>query len=479
MRSIRASLIIGAVLVTWGAFVLAGVAIYRGAKAAMIAGVDKELDEEIRLVASTVRTAGASVELGFRDLDMPEFTSARGAGYLEIWLEDGQVIYRSPVLEGGDIAPAAPAEMNRTEFAWVQAPDGARIRAASLRFEAQHSREHTSSSGRHASPIVHATAAVEPEEINGFLEHLKILLVSVGALAGLAAALTLALVIRSSLQPLHDLAGQIESLNDDDLSSRVNINRVPDEIEPIIRELNQLLARLEAAFQRERNFSADIAHELRTPMADLRSSVEIVLSRPRSTEEYRDTLESTLDPIRRVQSVIETLLYLGRLEAGQIEIEEQAVDVCELAKASWEPHAETARARRLAVDWELPAEALVMTDPLLLEIAIRNVLENATLYTNEGGYIRIRIEEFDGVSRLRVVNSGSNVAPEDVNTLLGRFARGDVSRKSSDGQHFGLGLALAAKIATALRGAIEVQSRIGGEFSVTFSFQSHRERAVI
>jgi len=478
MRSIRTSLIVGAVLVTGSAFALASVAIYRGAKTAMIADVDDELDEEIRLVASTVRTAGAGVELGFKDLDMPEFTSVRGAGYLEIWLEDGRVLYRSPVLAGGDIAAAVPAELNRTEFAWVHAPDGARVRSASLRFEAHRSGKDTSLSPKGAPLKVRATAAVEPEEINGFLDHLNILLLSVGVLTGLAAALTLAVVIRSGLQPLHDLAGQIESLSDDDLSSRVSVNPVPDEIESIIRQLNQLLSRLEAAFQRERNFSADIAHELRTPIADLRSAVEVVLSRPRTPEDYRDTLEGTLDPIRRVQSMIETLLYLGRLEAGQIEIEVQTVDVCELAKAAWQPLAETASRRRLTVEWELPPAALVVTDPLLLEIAIRNVLENATLYANEDGYIRIRIAEVDGLSRLRVVNSGSKVAPEDVNTLLRRFARGDVSRRS-DGEHFGLGLALAAKIATALRGTIDVQSHIGGEFSVTFSFQSQRERAVI
>lgn len=466
---------VGAVLVTGCAFALASVAIYRGAKTTMIADVDQELGEEIRLMASTVRTAGENVELGFQDLDMPEFTSARGAGYLEIWHEDGSVLYRSPALAGGDLSDNPPTEMNHTSFAWIHAPDGARVRAASLRFEAHQADKQA----RHRAPlVVHAVAAVEPEEINGFLGHLKILLLSVGALAGLAAALTLAVVIRSSLQPLHDLAGQIETLSDDDLSSRVALNHVPDEIEPIVRQLNQLLARLDAAFQRERNFSADIAHELRTPMADLRSAVEVVLSRPRSTGDYRETLEGALDPIRRVQSIIETLLYLGRLEAGQIEIEEQAVDMCELAKASWQSLEEIAQRRHLLVNWELPAAAAVITDPLLLEIAIRNVLENATLYTNEGGYIRIRIEDADGACRLRVVNSGSQVAPEDVNTLLRRFARGDVSRKSH-GEHFGLGLALVAKIATALRGTIDVQSHIGGEFSVTFSFPGERERAVI
>jgi two-component system, OmpR family, heavy metal sensor histidine kinase CusS len=479
MRSIRTSLVVGAVLVMACAFALAGIAIYRGARSTLIADVDEELGEEIRLVASTVRTGGASIQLGFQDLDMPEYTSAQGDGYLELWRDDGSVLYRSPTLAGGELTALPAMVTDRTSFAWARTPDGRRVRAVSIRFDVERNEPHATPSPSHRGPLfVHAVAAVEPDEINGFLRRLKALLLAVGALAGLAAALTMAVVIRSSLRPLNDLAGQIERLRDDDLSSRVHVNPVPAEIEPVVGQLNQLLSRVESAFQRERNLSADIAHELRTPMADLRSAVEVVLSRPRAVDDYRETLESTLDPIRRVQAMVERLLYLGRLDAGQIEIEEQAVDMCELVKASWQPLAETAQRRRLKVDWELPQAASIVTDPLLLEIAIRNVLENATLYANEGGYVRIDIDEKDGRTTLRTINSGSKVAPEDVNTLLRRFARGDVSRTAT-GEHFGLGLALAAKIAAALHGSMDVQSRLGGEFSVTLSFQSEREQAVI
>jgi len=472
MRSIRTSLLVGAVVVTACAFALASIAIYRGAKSTLIADVDEELGEELRLVASTVRAQGATVQLGFEDLDMPEYTTARGDGFLQLWLEDGTVLYRSPTLAGGMLTDLPVIQTDQTSFAWARTPDGRRVRAVSIRFEARHEANAT---GR---PLfVQAVAACEPEEIDVFLDRLKILLLAVGALTGLAAALTLAVVIRSSLRPLDVLAGQIEGLRDD-VSSRVHMGRVPREMEPIVQQLNQLLARLESAFQRERTFSADIAHELRTPIADLRSTVEVMLSRPRSTDDYRDTLESTLDPIRRVQAIVERLLYLGRLDAGQIEIEEQPVDLCELVTASWQPVAGTVQRRRLSVEWDLPSAAHVVSDPLLLALAIRNVLENATNYANEGGYVRISIGATNGANTLRIVNSGSNVAPEEVGMLLRRFARGDVSR-TAKGEHFGLGLALAAKIVSALHGAMDVQSRLGGEFSVTFSFESARERAVI
>jgi signal transduction histidine kinase len=235
--------------------------------------------------------------------------------------------------------------------------------------------------------------------------------------------------------------------------------------------LNQLLSRLENAFERERTFSADIAHELRTPMAGLRSSVEVALSRPREADDYRETLEGTLQPIYRVQAMVETLLYLGRLEAGQIEIVERTVDVRELVASSWRPLDAIARERHLNVAWEQPSAVNIVTDPTLLEVAIRNILENAALYANEGGYLRVRIAEEDGSRTVSVVNSGSRVAPEDVSALLGRFTRGDLSRGTS-GEHFGLGLALAGKIAAALRCSMRVESRLGGEFSVTFSLRA-------
>lgn len=481
MRSIRTSLVVGTVAATVVVFSVASVAIYRGAKATLVSHIDEELGEEVRLVASSVRSLGEAIDLEFQELDMPEFTSTAGPGYMQLSLRDGTLLYRSPGLHGADLKLAAPMDSNHTVFEWARTPGGRRARVAGLRFAPQPSNEGAGDpdavplpSTRTGPLVVDLVAALEPTEEVAFLARLKILLVTVGALTALAATGILAVVIRTSLHPLDELAGKIATLSDTGLSSRVQLSATPREVEPIVGQLNQLLSRLEDAFVRERTFSADIAHELRTPLAGLRSAVEVALSRPRPADDYRETLDGTLAIIRRVQTMVETLLYLGRLESGQIEIEERSADVGELVETSWTPLEATARARRLDVAFSLPRGVNVVTDPILLEIAIRNVLENATLYADEGGYVKVEVAEENGAGTLRVVNSGSKVAPEDVGTLLRRFTRGDVSRKTS-GDHFGLGLALAAKIATALRCSMQVESRAGGEFEVTFAMKSDRD----
>ncbi|HET6463742.1 MAG TPA: histidine kinase dimerization/phospho-acceptor domain-containing protein [Candidatus Krumholzibacteria bacterium] len=476
MSSIRNSLIIGTVAVTVCAWSIASVAIYRGARNTLVDHLDEELEEDARLIASTVRSTGNSVELEFQNYDLSEFTSATGPGYVQLWAEDGSVLYRSPGLNGGDLRAAGVIDSDKPVSMWTQSPAGMRVRAIGILFTPL--ADNTPNDGMQAVPLpgggthrVRLIAAIEPTETEAFLARLKVLLVAVGVFTGLAAIVMLAVVIRSRLRPLGELAERIESLGDADLSSRVSLRSTPREIEPIVGQLNRLLSRLENAFERERTFSADIAHELRTPMAGLRASVEVSLSRPREADDYRETLENTLEPIHRVQTMVEKLLYLGRLEAGQIEIVEQTVDVRELVASSWRPLDAIARERRLHVAWDQPRAVNVVTDPMLLEVAIRNILENATLYADEGGYLRVRIAEENGSRTLSVVNSGSKVAANDVGSLLERFTRGDVSRRSS-GDHFGLGLALAEKIASALRCSMRVESRLGGEFSVTVSLRA-------
>jgi two-component system sensor histidine kinase QseC len=386
MRSIRASLVVGTVVVTLGAFSAAGIAVYHFAKNTMMARLDTELREEVHIVASTVRIAGGRVHLEFQELDMPEFTSEHGPGFLQLWLDDGSVLYRSPSLAGADIQASATAPPDAPFCGWMRMPNGSRVRGVAMAFEAQPDHElHDAVEGiplaaSHRGPVfVRVVLAALPEEIDEFLERLRALLIIVGALAGLMATAMLAYVIGSSLRPLNVLAAEIESVGDDNLSARVEARSIPHEMGPIVRQLNELLARLEDAFQRERTFSADIAHELRTPIAGVLSAVEVVLSRPRPVDDYRETLEEVLPAVRRVQSMVETLLYLGRLESGQIEIEETAVDIRDLVQTAWEPLAATAGQRRLTVEWDVHDAAHVITDPLLLEIAIRNVLENAVL----------------------------------------------------------------------------------------------------
>jgi two-component system, OmpR family, heavy metal sensor histidine kinase CusS len=473
MKSIRASLILGSVAGAVIIFSLSAVAIYRGAKATLVRQLDENLIDQVRVIASVVKLTPDGMEVEIGDIDVPEFASAGGYGYLEVWLDPDSVLYRSPSLKGRDLERSSSLDLNQPVFSWARAADGAHVRAVEFRTESVVDPEDWEEA--HATPpkpsVVRLIAAEKATDIDAFLARLRRLMVAVSALGGLAIAGLLAVVVRRSLRPLDNLAREIGNLSDSDLSTRIRIPIVPREMEPVVNELNQLLARLEDAFARERTFSADIAHELRTPIAGLRSTVEVALSRPREGGDYRDTLQGLLDIIQKVQAMVETLLYLGRLEAGQVEIEQRTVDLRELVQSSWKSLAETAQARRLVVSWNLSGEVNVTADPILLEVAIRNVLENAVTYADEGGRVRVEVVLEGERGFVRVANSGSHVPQERVGELLRRFTRADPSRRAS-GEHFGLGLALATKIAAVLRCSVDVTSQVGGEFVVTLTMAS-------
>jgi two-component system, OmpR family, heavy metal sensor histidine kinase CusS len=471
MKSIRTSLIVGSVLGTVAVFALSAIAIYRGAETVLIGQLDRGLEDQARVIASVVKLTPEGMEVEIEDIDVPEFTSPAGHGYLQLWLDADSVMYRSRRLSGQSLEVDRTLSLNRPAFRWTRVGDGVHARAVSLRTHSVVDSEDWEEVGLPMPPpvVIDVVAAMETTATDAFLARLKTLLVAVCALGGLVVAGVLAAVVRGSLRPLDHLAREIGKLGDSgDLSARVRIPVTPREMEPVVAQLNQLLERLDAAFQRERTFSSDIAHELRTPLAGLRSTVEVALSRSRDAEDYRETLAGLLAIIHKIQDIMETLLYLGRLEAGQVEIERRDVDLGDLVKASWAPLAEAARARRLAVSWNVPRTVEVTADPILLEVAIRNVLDNAVSYTNEGGYVRVEIDGAGTAGSLRVANSGSNVAPEAVGDLLRRFTRADTSRAAS-GRHVGLGLALAHRIATVLGWSLHIDSRVGGEFVVTLS----------
>jgi two-component system sensor histidine kinase QseC len=468
LKSIRTSLVAGSVIGTVVVFTLSGIAIYRGARSTLLRQLDRALDDQAHVIASVVKYTPDGIEVEVEDIDIPEFTSPSGRGYLEVWLDADSVLYRSPRLEGRDLDVVGTAELDHPLFRWIRA-DHAHARAVDLRTPAVVDPEDWQEANLPTpkGPVIHLVAAQTATDLDTFLAGLRKLLIAVGALGGIVVAAVLATVIQRSLRPLDQMAGQIAGLRDDNLSARVRMPVVPREVAPVVDQLNQLLARLEEAFQREHQFSGDIAHELRTPLAGLRSTLEVALSRPRDSDDYRATMTGLFAIVRRVQNMVETLLYLGRLDSGQVEIERHVVNICELANAVWEPLAPAAHARGVSVSLHLPGEVNVTSDPVLLEVAMRNVLDNAVAYVNDGGHIGIEAGIVNHHAQLRVTNSGSLVAQERVGELLRRFTRADPSRRS--GEHFGLGLALTSRIAGSLGCGLEITTTDGGEFVLVLS----------
>jgi two-component system sensor histidine kinase QseC len=261
------------------------------------------------------------------------------------------------------------------------------------------------------------------------------------------------------------MATEISGLDVQDLSARVKAGQSVKELRPVGERLNELLGRLEAAFERERAFSADVAHELRTPLAGLRSTIDVILSKSREPAEYIEALKDSQQITVSMHAMVENLLTLARLEAGQVQIQKESVNLHELMRSTWQPFEEQAASRCLQVEWTPIPEVYVSTDSSLLRLAVRNAFENAVLYANEGGEIKIAVEPADDTVSIHVTNTGSSLPQEQAAHAFARFWRGDAAR-SAAGVHCGLGLSLVDRIVSALDGSAEVESADGGPFTL-------------
>jgi two-component system, OmpR family, heavy metal sensor histidine kinase CusS len=250
------------------------------------------------------------------------------------------------------------------------------------------------------------------------------------------------------------------------------LTNAPAELMPVIHRLNDLLRRLEDAFSREKAFTADVAHELRTPLAGLRATLEVSLSQSREPEKHREAIRDSLQVAHQMQDMVDNLLWLARTEAGQLRVDRGPVDLGDLLNECWKTLADRAQTRGLCVDWDVHSPCALSTDRDKLRQAVHNLLDNAVTHADSGGRVRIEAGREPDRIRCRITNTGSRISPEDAERVFDRFWRGDQARTDT-GVHCGLGLSLSRRIVTLLGGRISVTSAVGGEFSVTMVFPNH------
>jgi two-component system heavy metal sensor histidine kinase CusS len=246
---------------------------------------------------------------------------------------------------------------------------------------------------------------------------------------------------------------------------------------PVVTRLNELLARIESAFGREKAFTADVAHELRTPISGLEAALEVCASRDRTGDEYRQVVSRCRATVEQMHRLVEQLLLLARAESGQVVMEMRWVGLNELLKDCWDAVGERALERALRLEWEVPAACEVRTDRGLLMVVVQNLFDNAVSYADEGGAVRVQWIEMDAGAVLRVSNTGCTLGEAEVAKVFERFWRDDAAR-SGTGRHAGLGLSLCRKIMALLGGEAMARVREGGVFEVEVTFEgAHRNLA--
>jgi len=425
------------------------VVVYEVLSRSLLDGFDEVLLASARTISASVEKDDAGIKFEMDERQAPEFYRTIKPDYFQLWSEDGTILARSPGLANSGMEqfsglPDVPV------FRAVRLPDGRAGRAVGLVFTPKADEDaKTVVTSKQVSLVV----ARETDPLDSTGHFIRWLLVAATAGTLVLALLAGSVAVRQGLRPLDALAARIAAVRQDDLSARILAERMPAELIPVIGRLNDLLRRLDDAFRRERAFTADAAHELRTPLAGLLCTLEVTLSQPRTGDDYREATTECLEVTQRMQAVVESLLALARYESGQTALHPEALDVRELIETAWRPLDDKARSRGIEFDPRLPANLKCTADRDVAQMIVGALLANAAEYTNDGG--RIEISGIDSAKsmELTITNTGCSLGEEDVEHVFDRFWRGDRSRTHT-GIHCGLGLALAQRSASALGGSI-------------------------
>jgi two-component system OmpR family sensor kinase len=265
--------------------------------------------------------------------------------------------------------------------------------------------------------------------------------------------------ISRALLPVENISATAAKISAGDLSQRINVAEAESELGQLASVLNSTFARLETAFAQQQQFTADVAHELRTPVSVILTQTQTALSRERAAAEYRETVEACERSAQRMRRLIESLLELARLDAGQETMKRLRFDLARAVNDCIEHMQPIAGQRNMKLLTQL-APVEITGDAERLAQVITNLLVNAVQYNRPEGEVRVKLEPQPGLAVLTVTDTGPGISAEDLPHVFERFYRGDKSRTASNG-NAGLGLAISKAIVEAHGGTVEVSSQTG------------------
>ncbi len=265
--------------------------------------------------------------------------------------------------------------------------------------------------------------------------------------------------VRKGHAPLRKIVERMRQIGADELRLRVDNSEVPRELQDLVASFNGLLGRVDGAIQRLQDFNADIAHEFRTPIANLMTQTEVCLSRARTPEEYREALYSSFEEYERMAQMVSDMLFLAKADFGPREHDLESVQLTEEIESLVEYYEGWAADRGVALEWV--GSATVEVDRRMIRRSLSNLIANAVKCSVEGGVVRIKVKEArPGWVEISVENTGEDIPAEYANRVFDRFFRLP-GRDSSEDRGKGLGLSIVKAVATAYRGDVSVHSKDG------------------
>jgi len=403
--------------------------------------VDEQLVDEAKAVQALVSGSNTPA---LRDQVRADAELQAGSSLIQVVDENGDFVYRSPRLQFLNFPVIYPQKHKFVTFKSGRTP----LRVYAI----------TTASNGHTFTI---QVAEDMDDYFEALDRYRLLLwIGIPVLL-IAASLGGHWMSRRALTPVDEITRAAQQINPTDLTARVALPGTGDELQRLAETLNAMLHRIEAAFKQMKQFTADASHDLRTPIALIRTRAEIALRKPRTDEQYREALSEILSETERLSGLIENLMLLARTDSGTEGLKFSKIDLCAVAREAAAQGKTLADSRNIEWSQTFPESSLwIGGDADALRRLLLVLIDNAVKYTPEHGDVGIRVGQLDGKAYVEVSDSGIGIAETDLPHIFDRFYRAD-SARSRDSGGFGLGLSIGDWIAKAHHGGITVNSVVG------------------
>jgi heavy metal sensor kinase len=415
---------------------------------AMRNSIYRTVDEELRVRMEGVRrlierTARYEPEDLRRELR--EHSELAGNTVLQVADQEGHWLYRSPSTDRYEIPRLREASGVPSTVVLNNVP----LRVLSTEIQV-------------GDQSYFAEAAAPLDDFYSALHRFATLLVVSIPILLLGAAAGGYWISRRALSPVDQITQTARSISVQNLSSRLTVPQTGDELQRLSETLNSMLERLDAAFKKIIQFTADASHELRTPVAVMRTRTELSLRKPRSAEEYREALTQVHCELERTSELVEKLMLLARADYGVEALQLATEDLREIVREVCSQGKTLSEAKDIKFREQVPEQPVwVKADAHALRRLFLILIDNAIKYTPKGGRVDVVVGQENGFAIGEIRDTGIGIAPEDLTNVFERFYRADKARSRESGG-VGLGLSIGRWIAEAHGGTIEVDSSLGG-----------------
>lgn len=468
MNSIRRDLTVRLLVGTSLLLIVASTVICVLVWSILLDGFDSNLLTKAKMINALTMREGNRIESEIHEDTMPEYNAEENPEFFQITFQDGTVINGSESME--DLESPLPELAGQLKaIGNMQLEDGDSGRYILIKAKPINEPEVDSEEEVEEDEIIFEIPnTIDPETatITIFVaksredldQILSFIYLTIGGIDLLVLAGIFLLVrstVKKGLSPIDEINTQIAKIDPDDMKERVCLETPPSELTTIVNALNQLLNRMNTVITRERRFTSDVAHELRTPVSELRTACEVGLMSPEDTVATTEFFEDIKDISKQMEKVVSNLLSLSRWDQEKAALTIEEVELDPLVRNCWSHCSREANEKAIELDCRIDTQANLATDREKFEMIVSNLLENAVAYSVPGSRIRCRLEPGNPSMNLYFENQAANLCREDLGHLFDRFWRKESAR--SEVNHSGLGLSIVKALADMLDIKIETE----------------------